>query len=68
MWKIVVFPDDEVSAVPLSWLITVNGKIMCFWPEKDANKKRARDEPLSGEDKYKLHDCRVLMNDGKYYL
>lgn len=69
MWKVVVFPDDEVSAVPCSWLIEIDGKIMCFWPEKNARMKRVKDEnpPSSGNDKYKLYDCRVLFNGGKYF-
>lgn len=67
MWKVVVFPDNEVAAVPVSWLIFILGKLMCFWPEKNASVKRAKLEnpPSSGNDKWKIHDCRVLFNDGK---
>lgn len=70
MWQVVVFLDDEVAAVPCSWLLEMNGKIMCFWPEKNARTKRARDDdpPSSGNDKYKLHECRILMNEGKYKM
>lgn len=69
MWKVVVFLDDEVAAVPCSWLIETLGTLMCFWPVKNARTKRAKDEnpPSSGNDEYLLHECRVLMNGGNYY-
>lgn len=67
MWIIVVFPDEEVAAVPCSWLIEIEGKTKCFWPAKNARTKRAKDDnpPSSGTDKWRLHECRVLMNGGK---
>lgn len=67
MWIIVSFIDDQIVAVPISWVINCNGQIQCWWPLRDERKKRSRNEiPTSFEiDEWKLHDCVVLLNGGK---
>lgn len=67
MWVIVVFVAGDVSAVPFSWILRINGKIMCFWPlYNPRNKIKNNSKPPESPNEYwELHECRLLFKEGK---
>lgn len=67
MWVVVVFVAGDVSAVPLSWILVTDGKIMCYWPlnnPRDKIKKNCK-PPESQNEYWQLYKCRVLFDGGK---
>lgn len=38
-----------VSAVPVSWLITLNKELKCYWPKKNAAKAIENEAPVCGD-------------------
>lgn len=67
MWVVVKFSED-VSAVLFSWIKfdKRTGKTLCFWPRKNAEKKRSQPNvPIDLSDGT-YYPCRILMNGGKW--
>lgn len=68
MWIIVVFLPGDVSAVPFSWILRTNGRIMCFWPSTNVRSKIKNNAkpPEEPNEYWELHECRLLFNGGKF--
>lgn len=67
MWVVVVFVAGDVSAVPLSWILRIDGQILCFWPldkHRDKIKKNCK-PPESPNEYWELYECRILFNESK---
>lgn len=67
MWVVVRFADD-VSAVLFSWIkvIEETGETMSFWPNKNAEKKRAKPNSKVDLTDGSLYPCQILFNGGKW--
>ncbi|XP_037030313.1 uncharacterized protein LOC119070103 [Bradysia coprophila] len=62
MWVIVKFEiDDDVAAVPILWISKRKGLTLCFWPNKDVEKKR-RCLEIGDFSEGKKYQCKLLMN------
>lgn len=66
MWVIVVFVDEVIAAVPISWIINSNGNKYCVWPLQDERQKRSKSEipPSLLTDDWELHECVILLDGG----
>lgn len=66
MWVVVKFVDD-VSAVLFSWIKVdeVTGDTMCFWPRRNAEKKRSKPNLTIDTSDGTYYPCRILFNGGK---
>lgn len=64
MWLIVKFHDDDVAAVPITWIKKENNIIRCFWPRQNVEKKR-RSIEIPDESEGEYHVCVILMDGSK---
>lgn len=67
MWIVVAFVVGDVCAVPFSWILLKDGKILCFWPLSNPRNKIKKNckPPESPNEYWELYECRLLFNGGK---
>lgn len=66
MWVVVKFiRSNDVSAVLFAWIRTDEdtGETSCFWPRKDAEKKRCNPKLKACEGTF--YPCKILMGGGE---
>lgn len=60
--------DKSVSRVTQKLIRTKNRRLICFWPNKDAEKKNKDEVDLPADpensNEWTMYECRLLMHGG----
>lgn len=65
VWVVAEFTDATIATVTEQWISIKNGKIYCYWPSKDVEKKNRENAKPGSLNEGTLHECTLLMNGGK---